>query len=103
MSCGIDGTRIFTHFPPADTYNGNFSPEEVEWSVSNFKDGDRSNMSLYLFGWGDGGGGPQAEMIESIESILDWTRRSVLLDATLKSLRTYIEVEGDSANWLFAA
>src|ERR1700674_791394 len=62
---GIDGTRIFTHFPPADTYNGNFSPEEVEWSVSNFKDGDRSNMSLYLFGWGDGGGGPQAEMIES--------------------------------------
>jgi alpha-mannosidase len=62
---GIDGTRIFTHFPPADTYNGNFSPEEVEWSVRNFKDGDSSNMSLYLFGWGDGGGGPQAEMIES--------------------------------------
>jgi alpha-mannosidase len=62
---GIDGTRVFTHFPPADTYNGNFSPEEVEWSVRNFKDGDSSNMSLYLFGWGDGGGGPQAEMIES--------------------------------------
>src|SRR5487761_349841 len=62
---GIDGTRIFTHFPPADTYNGSFSPEEVEWSVRNFKDGESSNMSLYLFGWGDGGGGPQAEMIES--------------------------------------
>jgi alpha-mannosidase len=62
---GIDGTRIFTHFPPADTYNGNFSPEEIEWSVRNFKDGDSSNSSLYLFGWGDGGGGPQAEMIES--------------------------------------
>jgi alpha-mannosidase len=62
---GIDGTRVFTHFPPADTYNGNFSPEEVEWSVRNFKDSDSSNMSLYLFGWGDGGGGPQAEMIES--------------------------------------
>jgi len=62
---GIDGTRIFTHFPPADTYNGNFSPEEVEGSVRNFKDGASSNRSLYLFGWGDGGGGPQAEMIES--------------------------------------
>jgi alpha-mannosidase len=62
---GIDGSRIFTHFPPADTYNGNFSPEEVEWSVRNFKDGAGSNMSLYLFGWGDGGGGPQAEMIDS--------------------------------------
>ena len=62
---GIDGTRIFTHFPPADTYNGDFSREEVEQSVRNFKDGGSSNMSLYLFGWGDGGGGPQPEMIES--------------------------------------
>jgi alpha-mannosidase len=62
---GIDGSRIFTHFPPADTYNGSFEPEELERSVRNFKDGDSSNRSLYLFGWGDGGGGPQAEMIES--------------------------------------
>ena len=62
---GIDGTRIFTHFPPADTYNGSFSAEEVERSVRNFKDGASSNRSLYLFGWGDGGGGPQPEMIES--------------------------------------
>ncbi|MHB8613823.1 MAG: alpha-mannosidase, partial [Candidatus Dormibacteraceae bacterium] len=62
---GIDGSRIFTHFPPADTYNGDFSPEEVERSIRNFKDGQSSNRSLYLFGWGDGGGGPQPEMIES--------------------------------------
>jgi alpha-mannosidase len=62
---GIDGTRVFTHFPPADTYNGSFSLDEVERSVSNFKDRDRSNRSLYLFGWGDGGGGPTLEMIES--------------------------------------
>src|SRR5438874_7213152 len=66
---GIDGTRIFTHFPPADTYNGSFSREEVEWSVRNFKDGQSSNRSLYLFGWGDGGGGPQAEMIESAHQL----------------------------------
>src|SRR5260370_7191853 len=65
MGDGIDGTGIFTHFPPADTYNGSFSPEEVERSIRSFKDGDSSNRSLYLFGWGDGGGGPQAEMIES--------------------------------------
>jgi alpha-mannosidase len=62
---GIDGSRIFTHFPPADTYNGSFSPEEVELSIRNFKDGHSSQRSLYLFGWGDGGGGPQPEMIES--------------------------------------
>lgn len=62
---GIDGSRIFTHFPPADTYNGSFDAQEVERSVRSFKDHDHSNRSLYLFGWGDGGGGPQAEMIES--------------------------------------
>ncbi len=62
---GIDGTRIFTHFPPADTYNGSFEAGELERSVRNFKDAARSNRSLYLFGWGDGGGGPQPEMIDA--------------------------------------
>jgi alpha-mannosidase len=52
---GIDGSRIFTHF----------KPEEVAWSIRNFKDRHSSHRSLYLFGWGDGGGGPQPEMIES--------------------------------------
>jgi alpha-mannosidase len=28
---GIDGSRVFTHLPPADTYNGTFSPEEQSW------------------------------------------------------------------------
>ena len=66
---GIDGTRVLTHFPPADTYNGDFSAKELESSVRNFKDASRSNHSLYLFGWGDGGGGPTTEMIESAHRI----------------------------------
>ncbi len=62
---GIDGTAIFTHFPPADTYNGDFSATEIVRSAADFKDHDRSSHSLYLFGWGDGGGGPEPDMIES--------------------------------------
>ena len=62
---GIDGTRVFTHFPPADTYNGMLSPEEIAYAIGNYKDVDRSPSLLYLFGWGDGGGGPQPEMVES--------------------------------------
>ena len=62
---GIDGTRIFTHFPPADTYNGDFSAGEVVSSAAHFKDQERSSRSLYLFGRGDGGGGPDSDMIES--------------------------------------
>ncbi len=62
---GIDGTAIFTHFPPADTYNGSFSAAEIVRSVADFKDKAVSNRSLYLYGWGDGGGGPEPDMIES--------------------------------------
>ena len=62
---GIDGTRIFTHFPPADTYNGDFSAPQIVRSAADFKDHDRSSRSLYLYGWGDGGGGPEPDMIES--------------------------------------
>jgi alpha-mannosidase len=62
---GIDGTRIFTHFPPADTYNGSFSATEVVRSAVDFKDHAHSSQSLYLYGWGDGGGGPEPDMIES--------------------------------------
>ena len=61
---GIDGTAIFTHFPPADTYNGDFSAGEIVRSAADFKDHDRSLRSLYLYGWGDGGGGPEPDMIE---------------------------------------
>src|SRR5216684_8977523 len=62
---GIDGTRTFTHFPPADTYNGDFSAGQIVRSAADFKDQDRSARSLYLYGWGDGGGGPEPDMIES--------------------------------------
>jgi alpha-mannosidase len=62
---GIDGTAIFTHFPPADTYNGTFTAGEIVRSLADFKDQDRSSRSLYLYGWGDGGGGPEPDMIES--------------------------------------
>ncbi len=61
---GIDGTRIWSHFPPADTYNGSCEPKEVVYSVKNFKDQGRSDQSLYLFGFGDGGGGPTERHLE---------------------------------------
>ena len=67
---GIDGTQIFTHFPPADTYNGDFSAGEVMQSAASFKDHDRSSRSLYLYGRGDGGGGPDPEMIESAHRLM---------------------------------
>jgi alpha-mannosidase len=68
---GIDGSRVFTHFPPADTYGGKVSVRELRFGVENFKDHDRASRSLYLFGWGDGGGGPTSEMLESARRLAD--------------------------------
>ncbi|HET9732822.1 MAG TPA: glycoside hydrolase family 38 C-terminal domain-containing protein [Acidimicrobiales bacterium] len=68
---GIDGTRVFSHFPPADTYNGNMSVAELSHGVRNFAQKDVADHSLYLFGWGDGGGGPTAAMLERAERLAD--------------------------------
>lgn len=61
---GIDGTRVWSHFPPADTYIGDCTPKQILESVRKHKDHARSDQSLYLFGWGDGGGGPTERHIE---------------------------------------
>ena len=61
---GHDGSRGLAHFPPANTYNGDFSVGEIMSSQRNYKDHQRSDFSLYPFGYGDGGGGPTAQMLE---------------------------------------
>ncbi|WP_040283745.1 alpha-mannosidase [Tessaracoccus massiliensis] len=68
---GIDGTRIFTHFPPADTYGSDLSPENMAHAARNFRDKGRSDISLVPFGYGDGGGGPTREMLEEARRVRD--------------------------------
>ncbi|MEM9414598.1 MAG: alpha-mannosidase [Planctomycetota bacterium] len=68
---GIDGTEVFTHFPPADTYNGQFTAQEVAKSQTRFLDHDRATRSLYPFGHGDGGGGPSRQMLENAGMLKD--------------------------------
>jgi alpha-mannosidase len=63
---GIDGTRVWTHFPPSDTYTGDASPKQVLEGVTKHKDHSRSDQSLYIYGFGDGGGGPTERQIEFI-------------------------------------
>ncbi|MGH3382833.1 MAG: alpha-mannosidase [Actinoallomurus sp.] len=68
---GIDGTRIFTHFPPADTYNGTFAGSELGHAVRNYADKGGGTRSLLPFGHGDGGGGPTREMMEKARRLAD--------------------------------
>ncbi|MFJ2594211.1 alpha-mannosidase [Streptomyces erythrochromogenes] len=60
---GIDGTRVFTHFPPVDTYNSDLGGAQMAHAARNYREKGRGSRSLTPFGWGDGGGGPTREHI----------------------------------------
>jgi alpha-mannosidase len=73
---GIDGSRVtanmFRNLSPAHGYNGNIAPLDTLGTWRNF-DGKRHHPeSLFAFGWGDGGGGPSARMLENYARIRDF-------------------------------
>ncbi|GAA2545088.1 MULTISPECIES: alpha-mannosidase [Streptomyces] len=68
---GIDGTRIFTHFPPVDTYNCSMRGGEIAHAVRNFRDKGVARHSLAPTGWGDGGGGTTREMVARAARLRD--------------------------------
>jgi alpha-mannosidase len=61
---GIDGTRVLTHFPPADTYESKLGGADLHRSARQLAEKGRSRRALVPFGYGDGGGGPTREMLE---------------------------------------
>jgi alpha-mannosidase len=75
---GLDGTKVLTHFlttPETNwagpliystTYNGDLSPKQIlgTWRVYNQK--ETHNELITAYGYGDGGGGPTREMLESL-------------------------------------
>src|SRR5699024_8167914 len=61
---GIDGTRIFTHFPPVDCYDSMLTADEIALAERNFAERGRATHQVIPFGYGDGGGGPTADMVE---------------------------------------
>jgi len=72
---GIDGTEILTYFITTpevghsedsrfSTYNGQISPRSVLGSWHKFKDKAISNETLISYGYGDGGGGPNRNMLK---------------------------------------
>ncbi|MBX9392469.1 alpha-mannosidase [Streptomyces sp. TRM72054] len=68
---GIDGTRIFTHFPPVDTYNCSMRGAELAHAARNFRDKGHARHSLAPSGWGDGGGGTTREMVARAARLRD--------------------------------
>jgi alpha-mannosidase len=78
---GIDGTEILTHFITAPdihpenatyyTYNGPLQPAGIVGTWTNYHQQAINASLLYLYGWGDGGGGPAEEQLERAEIMAD--------------------------------
>jgi alpha-mannosidase len=75
---GIDGSEVLAHFVtatdkpprhPADaqfyTYNGEMTPAEVFGTWNHYREKPLNQELLYIYGHGDGGGGPTEEMLEA--------------------------------------
>lgn len=73
---GIDGTEVLTHLittlgvsqPIKDfftTYNGMLHPDSIMGGWMRYQNKDINNDILVSYGYGDGGGGPTREMLET--------------------------------------
>ncbi len=91
---GLDGTQIFSHFPPADTYNADITAKQLRYVETNFREHDRANRSLLVYGWGDGGGGPTKGMLEAAARVRDFEG---LPKVTLEKISDFLAKAKDDA------
>ncbi|WP_267424105.1 MULTISPECIES: alpha-mannosidase [unclassified Curtobacterium] len=68
---GIDGSRVFSHFPSMDTYNSRLSGSEVAKASRQFRENRLASGSIAPVGWGDGGGGTTREMTGTAARLAD--------------------------------
>ncbi len=66
---GLDGSRVLAHsfWNPNESYNGRLEALDLVGTWKNFRGKRYSDTSLLTFGYGDGGGGPSAPMLERYE------------------------------------
>ncbi|MHB0855973.1 MAG: alpha-mannosidase [Anaerolineae bacterium] len=62
----LDGSRVLAHIPRLKAYyNGWPNPEQIQFAWDHFEEKGRYDEIILPFGYGDGGGGPTEEMLES--------------------------------------
>ncbi|MBT2520973.1 glycoside hydrolase family 38 C-terminal domain-containing protein [Arthrobacter sp. ISL-28] len=90
---GIDGTRLFTHFPPVDTYNSELTARDLAHAERNYRDHGHGTISLVPFGYGDGGGGPTREMLAAAHRAADLEGSPKVRIGTARSFFEQAEAE----------
>lgn len=63
---GLDGSQVLCHMAPTETYNAECRIDEVVRSETRHKSLLGAPAALLAYGFGDGGGGPTADMLERL-------------------------------------
>ncbi|MGO9911700.1 MAG: alpha-mannosidase, partial [Acidimicrobiales bacterium] len=100
---GIDGSRVLAHCPPTDTYNGEFTVRQLLSGETRFAQHGISDKSLYAYGFGDGGGGPTAEMLERARRMHDLDPLPSVSLGTSRSFFDQLEADAQVADASAAA
>lgn len=73
---GLDGSEVLAHNTPGGDYNATLTPKELRKATANVRGRDAAGLSgpgvaLQPFGFGDGGGGPTADMLDRAHAAED--------------------------------
>ena len=63
---GPDGSKVFAAVPPTH-FIGSMEPDSLKTNWVKFSEKDTIGESMYCYGWGDGGGGVDNEMLEYVK------------------------------------
>ena len=62
----LDGSQVLCHMTPAETYTAEANFGDIRRSITQHKSMNDDKTSLFVFGKGDGGGGPTWEHLEKL-------------------------------------
>lgn len=66
---GLDNSQVLCHMAPAESYSSEATLDDMLMCVNNHGSLDQDASSLYVFGKGDGGGGPTWEHLEQLRRL----------------------------------
>ena len=61
---GPDGSEVIVHFPPTH-FAQKLEYHNLRRHWQDFREKQATGENLFIYGWGDGGGGPTREMVEA--------------------------------------
>ncbi|GAC1398664.1 MAG: alpha-mannosidase [Ktedonobacteraceae bacterium] len=110
---GIDSSEVLTHFVTAPdpqaantyyTYNGPLRAHDMTGTWANYRQQHMNDNLLYLAGWGDGGGGPTEEMLQTSQVLADVPNFPVVrwgtVDAYFSSLYARVWEQPQLPRWV---